>query len=323
LRVAKSGRTTGLTCGRITALDFDVSVDYYRDCAETKPYLTKQFTNQIAVSGDRFSDAGDSGALIVDTGNAEPVGLFFAGGIDVSGVSHGIASPAPEVLNELRNQTPGGNSYSFVGTADHEVSCLGYGDSTASAAQARNLSDSELARQQQALAAGHSLVNPSAGILGISPGKSSDEPGTAALIVYIDQNALPAVPALVDGVRTIVIPTTPRAVAFGSVASSPISAGTPPLPAAVVAQAIAVKRQIVHKWMQNPAFFGIGVGQSLDNPHEAALIVYVDRQHVPAQLSSTANGLRIRYVMMDRLHVTRSYAATFPAVHQCISHAAN
>ena len=25
----------------------DVSVDYYRDCAETKPYLTKVFANQL------------------------------------------------------------------------------------------------------------------------------------------------------------------------------------------------------------------------------------------------------------------------------------
>ena len=324
LRVVKSGRTTGLTCGKVTALDLDVSVDYYRDCAETKPYLTKQFTSQIAVSGDRFSDAGDSGALIVDAGDAEPVGLFFAGGIDVAGVSHGIASPAPEVLNELRSQTPGGNSYSFVGTADHEVSCLSYGDGTASAAQSRNLSESEFARQQQALAAGHALINPSGGIFGIAPGKSSDEPGSAALIVYVDQNTSPAVPAVVDGVRTIVVPTTSRAVVFGPAPSLPVSTGTPPLPAAVVAQAIAVKRQIAHKWMQNhPAFFGIGVGQSLDNPREAALIVYVDRQHVPAQLPSTVNGLRVRYVMMDRLHVTRSYAATFPAVHQCISRAAN
>ncbi len=105
MTVAKSGRTTGLTCGAVSAVDLDVSVDYYRDCAETKPYTTKVFTNQVAVSGDRFSDAGDSGALMVDTSNAEPVGLFFAGGTDASGVVHGIANPANEVLNELAAQT--------------------------------------------------------------------------------------------------------------------------------------------------------------------------------------------------------------------------
>src|ERR1019366_6226118 len=34
-QVAKSGRTTGLTCGGISAVDVDVMVDYFLDCAET------------------------------------------------------------------------------------------------------------------------------------------------------------------------------------------------------------------------------------------------------------------------------------------------
>ena len=95
MRVAKSGRTTGLTCGGVSAMGLDVSVDYYRDCAETRPYLTKIFTNQVAMSGDRFSDAGDSGALVVDANNAEPVGLFFAGGTDAAGVGHGRRQSRP------------------------------------------------------------------------------------------------------------------------------------------------------------------------------------------------------------------------------------
>jgi hypothetical protein len=318
LRIAKSGRTTGLTCGRVTALDLDVSVDYYHDCAETRPYLTKIFTNQLAVSGDRFSDAGDSGALIVDTANAEPIGLFFAGGIDASGVSHGIASPAPDVLHELAGQMTDGSDLSFVGTADHEVSCLNYGDSSTSAAQARQLSDAEISHQQQALAAGRALVNPSAGVLGIAPGKSSDQPGAAALIVYVDPNLAPAIPPIVDGLRTIVIPATPRSVALGSAPSTSIAAGMPALAAPAFAQALAVKRQIARKLMQqNPAFFAVGVGQSLDNPREAVLVIYVDRAHIPAPLPAVISGVRTRYIIMDRLHVTRSYAASFPAVHRC------
>jgi hypothetical protein len=321
LRVAKSGRTTGLTCGRVTALDLDVAVDYYRDCAETRPYLTKTFTNQIAVSGDRFGDAGDSGALLVDTANAEPVGLFFAGGIDASGVSHGIANPAPDVLNALNAQMPGDAGFSYVGAPDHEVSCLSYGDSTASAAQVRRLSEAESARQQATLSAGRALVNPSAGVLGIAPGKSSDEPGTAALIVYVDENLAPVVPPAVEGVRTIVIPATARSVALGSAPSAVTAAGLAPLSALAIAPALAAKRQIAHKLMQqNSAFFAIGVGQSLDNPREASLVLYVDREHIPAQLPSTMNGIRTRYVFMDRLHVTRSYAASFPTPRHCMPH---
>ncbi len=322
LRVAKSGRTTGLTCGKVTALDLDVSVDYYRDCAETKPYITKTFTNQIAVSGDRFSDAGDSGAVLVDSYNAEPIGLFFAGGIDAAGVSHGIANPASDVLNAFSSQLTGDRGVSFVGTADHEVSCLSYGDNTTSSAQTRILPDAEIARQQTAVNAGRSLVSPSAGIFGIAAGKSADEPGRAALIVYIDENSLPVVPATVAGVRTIVLAATARSVALGSAPSAATDAGMPPLAGSAIMQALATKQQIAHKLMQqNPAFFAVGVGQSLDNPRDPALIIYVDRTRVPTQLPSTINGVRTRYVFMDRLHVTRSYAASFPATHRCMPHA--
>jgi hypothetical protein len=324
LRVAKSGRTTGLTCGRVSAIDLDVAVDYYRDCAETKPYLTKTFTSQIAVSGDRFGDAGDSGSLIVDTADAEPIGLFFAGGIDASGVSHGVASPAPDVLNALGTQMTGDTSFSFVGTADHAVSCLSYGDSTIASAQGRMLTDAESSRQQVALAAGRALINPSAGILGIAPGKSNDEPGSASLIVYVDENLAPVVPIVVEGVRTIVIPATARAVALGSAPLTVTAASMPPLPASAMSSALAAKRQIAHKLLlQNPAFFAIGVGQSFDNPREAALVIYVDRRHIPAQLPSAMNGVRTRYVFMDRLHVTRSYAAGFPTPHHCVPHSAS
>ena len=322
MRIAKSGRTTGLTCGHVTALDLDVSVDYYRDCAETRPYLTKTFRNQIAVSGDRFSDAGDSGSLLVDTSNAEPVGLFFAGGVDAAGVSHAIANPAPEVLNALNAQIPGDSGFSFVGAGDHEVSCLSYGDNANSSAQTRTLSDSELSRQQAAVNAGRSLVNPSAGILGIAPGKSSDQPGTAALLVYVDENQAPAVPRTIAGVRTIVIPSNARSVAMGSAPSSPV--GAPSLSAPALAAAVAAKQQLARKLMlQNPAFFAVGVGQSLDNPREAALVIYVDRARIPAQLPLTMNGVRTRYIFMDRLHVTRSYAASFPAAHRCAPPAAD
>ncbi len=160
MKVAKSGRTTGLTCASVSALSLDVSVDYYRDCAETRPYTTKLFANQIAVSGDRLSDAGDSGALLVN---------------------------ATDVLNELGSLAGSGTNYTFVGGADHAVSCLSYGDSTVGAAQAVSLSDEEIARAQRALYAARLLVNPTVGILGVSMGKSSDHPGEAAVIVYVDE----------------------------------------------------------------------------------------------------------------------------------------
>jgi hypothetical protein len=121
-------------------------------------------------------------------------------------------------------------------------------------------------------------------------------------------------------VRTLVIPTTALAVAFGSAPQAPAQAGygAPALPAAVLNSAIAVKQQVAQSMMRgNPSFFGVGVGQSLDNPREAALVVYVDRRQVPAQLPAIVDGLRIRYIVMDRLHVTRSYAAPIQPKHSC------
>jgi hypothetical protein len=318
-QVAKSGRTTGLTCGGVSAIDLDVMVDYFLDCAETRSYLTKTFTHQLGLSGNQFSDAGDSGALVVDAANAEPVGLYFAGGTDSSGVSQGVANPATDVLNELGAQL--GGSYTFVGAADHAVSCLSYGDSTISQAQVRVLSDVETARAQQALAQARMMVSSSAGILGVAAGKSSDHPGEAAVILYTDESRTVSVPPTVNGVRTVAIPITARAMTYGSAPQSPFEASLPSLTTSALAQAATVKNQAAANLMRkNPAFFGVGVGQSLDNPREAALVIYVDRNRLPAQLAPTVDGLRTRYVVMDRLHVTRSYAAPAQSRLHCMAH---
>ena len=323
LKVAKSGRTTGLTCASVSALDLDITVDYFLDCAETKPYLTKTFTRQLAISGNAFSDAGDSGALVVDAANAEPVGLYFAGGTDSSGVSQAVANPASDVLSELGAQRGNGIGYSFVGAADHAVSCLNYGDNTIPAAESRTLADAEIARGQQALGQARMLVYPSGGILGVATGKSLDRPGEAAILIYTDENMAPSVPATVAGVRTLVIPTTARAVALGAAPQNAFESprGVPSLSASALNAAVALKQRLAALVMkQNPAFFGVGVGQSLDNPRDAALVIYVDRKILPAQLPPTMDGLRTRYIVMDRLHVTRSYAAPFKPARHCTPH---
>ena len=322
MRVAKSGRTTGLTCGGISAVDLDVAVDYFSDCAETRPYLTKVFTNQVGISGDRFSDSGDSGALVVDASNAEPVGLFFAGGTDASGGGQGVANPATEVLNELGAAAENGTSFTFVGAADHTVSCLNYGDSTIRSAQERSLSDAEISRGEQALFAARNLVSPARGILGVSMGKSSDRAGEAAVLVYVNANPAETVPATIEGVRTAVVPATADEVALGT-APLENAPGAIALPGAALSRAVRVKQQVARGLMRrNSAFFGVGVGQSLDNPREAALVIYVDRNRMPVSLPQAIDGVRVRYVVMDRLHVTRSYAAGVRSAQHCLPSAA-
>jgi hypothetical protein len=249
------------------------------------------------------------------------VGLYFAGGTDTSGVSQGVANPAYDVLNELSAQVGGGTSYTFVGTADHAVSCLSYGNNTIASAQGRTLSYAETARAQQALAQARMLVSSSAGILGVAAGKSSDHPGEAAVILYTDENRTVNIPATVDGVRTLAVPTTARSVAWGSAPQVPLETGAVSLSSSALAQAVAVKNQVAASLMRkNPAFFGVGVGQSLDNPKEAVLVIYVNRNRLPAQLPATVDGVRTRYVVMDRLHVTRSYATPAKPRLHCMPH---
>lgn len=327
LTVAKSGRTTGLTCASISALSLDVEVDYFRNCAETVPYLTKTFTNQIGIEGNQFSDAGDSGSLVVDTGNAEPVGLFFAGGVTSTGISEAVATPASSVLAELGQQE--GTNYSFVGTTDHPVSCLNYGaaqiPAAASSAQAGTLRSDQTEHAQQAAVQARLMINPALGILGVSIGKSNDRAGEATVIFYVDPGMNVTVPQTVDGVRTEVIPATAQAVDSGSAPVSATSSGIPaPLPSAVLKAAVTAKNQIAESlFQQNPEFFGVGVGQSFDNPREAALVIYVDRNRIPATLPPVIDGLRTRYVVMNRLHVTRAYLeGPIHSMSHCMAHPA-
>jgi hypothetical protein len=123
-------------------------------------------------------------------------------------------------------------------------------------------------------------------------------------------------------VRTLVIPASAEAVSFGTAPLANSVAGAPPLTAAALNQALAVKRQVARSLMaQNPAFFGVGVGQSLDDPREPALVIYVDRTRIPSRLPQSIRGLRTRYVVMDRLHVTRSYATSVQSTRHCLPQA--
>jgi hypothetical protein len=98
-RVAKLGRTTGLTRGRVTAFELDNVIVGY-DLGNLR------FDNQIEIEGaaaDPFSDGGDSGSLIVDD-ELRGVALLFAGGDQGGTNGRGLtyANPLAEVLARLR-----------------------------------------------------------------------------------------------------------------------------------------------------------------------------------------------------------------------------
>jgi hypothetical protein len=73
-QVAKTGRTTGTTRAKVTAVELDSVVVNY-------DIGTIQFDGQIEVDGmdaTGFSQGGDSGSLVVNS-NGEAIGLLFAG----------------------------------------------------------------------------------------------------------------------------------------------------------------------------------------------------------------------------------------------------
>ena len=90
LNVKKYGRTTRETHGTVYMLNWRGRINYGLGGIA-------YFTGQIYITGEGFSDGGDSGSLIVtDDGNNDPVALLFAG--NSSGT---IACPIDDVLTQL------------------------------------------------------------------------------------------------------------------------------------------------------------------------------------------------------------------------------
>lgn len=94
--VKKSGRTSGLTTGKVAGLDATVTVQYEDECGGN-PFVTT-FEGQILVTPGKFLKAGDSGSLLVENKatNPRPVGLLYAGSSRVA-----IANPIQDDLDAL------------------------------------------------------------------------------------------------------------------------------------------------------------------------------------------------------------------------------
>ncbi|MCP4662159.1 MAG: CSLREA domain-containing protein, partial [bacterium] len=99
--VAKSGRTTGLTYGRINGIHVTNVVNYgcgsanFIDTVRIEPDDTcGQCENPPC---DSFGMPGDSGSAVVDISNHRLVGVLFSG----PGTGAGYANTAPDVLNAL------------------------------------------------------------------------------------------------------------------------------------------------------------------------------------------------------------------------------
>jgi hypothetical protein len=198
MQVMKSGRTTGITTGRITSLNTSVSVQYQRGCNQGQRF-TVSYSNQVVTTN--MSSGGDSGSLLLSNdGTPNPVGLLYAGSSSAT-----IYNPIQDVVNAY---TSGGHSFSFVGNT-----CGGFVQDPVEPAPPE-------ADFQKALDVKveheHDLMK-TPGIWGVGVGFSETDVTQAVIVVYVEkpdptapgQQQRPNLPKDYDGVKVRVIETDP------------------------------------------------------------------------------------------------------------------
>ena len=295
--VAKSGRSTGLTCDAITGIDTTIQVEYSSGCSPTT--FTETYHDEVMVDSADFSAEGDSGSLIVDSGTAEPVALLFAGDA-VSTVANPISDDLAALVDS-NNVQP-----TFVGGAEHAVAACSLSPASATnktqepavAAEAIDTATAVRNRHAGALLA-------TAGVAAVGVAASLDAPGNATVVVFVRKGiSHDSIPAELDGVRTRIVefgegesaapgglfdPGPSAQLISRAARAVPVS-----LPASTVQAAIAIKENRAPALMADPAIRAVGVGVSADDPDQAALVIYYlqGKSHRPTP--NTIDGLRTR-----------------------------
>ncbi len=295
--VAKSGRSTGVTCGVVEAVNTSVTVDYMSGCSSAT--FARTYGDAVMISGTGFSAEGDSGSLVVDGNSATPVALLFAG--DGSST---VTNPVPDVLQALADSN--GNRPTFVGGGPHPVAACNLPPPTSQgAASTTSVAVSNDAYRVAARArdkhAPELLSNPAVKAIGVGP--SLDAPGEAAVVLFVRKGTLPeALPASIEGVRGRIVeaPDDNNDVGIlGPDATIKRLDSDGHRPAAMpttlaIERAMRVKDQSATQLMQDLAVKGVGVGTSLDAPGEPALILYVLKGKPQSTIEPTMGGVRIR-----------------------------
>jgi hypothetical protein len=306
--VAKSGRTSGLTCSTVDAIEVKTSVSYQTGCSNGTTFNVT-FTGQISVAGGNFSIQGDSGSLIVDQNTADPVGLLY-GGSDTDTV----ANPVSDVLSALADSQ--GNRPTFVGSAaTHNVIGCSLAANAAKTTQeqppaAISAEQTALAQRARDIHAPELLANPYIQAIGV--GASIDHPGSAAVIIVVDPNQIPTtVPDELESVPTRIVQNKagagmgPHGIFDANLAAriAPVvdTFAVSTLSKAELARARAVNAAHANTLMKQPGVQGVGITSSADAPGEAALMIFVIRGVPRNPLPTMIDGLRTRIRESSRL----------------------
>jgi hypothetical protein len=298
MAVAKSGRSTGLTCSTVLSVATNTSVEYNTKCDGTGKTFTVDYDNQVDVDGGSFSAEGDSGSLVVSQSTTDPVGLLY-GGSDTDTV----ANPVSAVLNAFAS---GGNSVSFVGGTSHSViGCsLPTASQSASKVVAQATMSGEVMQKPQATLTAQApalLSHPEVQAVGV--GSSYDNPTDPAIVFFVTAGQSHAdIPAEVDGVRTRIVEAGlfPRrgAISPADALLNERSVAAPQV-AYAVSDAEMNRAKTVHanhakELMKEPGVQGVGITSSIDAPGEAALMIFLIRGVEHNAIPVVIDGLRTR-----------------------------
>jgi hypothetical protein len=293
--VAKSGRSTGLTCSTIESINQTDLVQYQKGYGATATSFTVPYTDLVHIATDgTFSAAGDSGSLIVTQANADPVALLIASFDTVT-----LANPISDVLAAMGNPV-------FVGSpATHTVAGC-----TLPAPQAGAISSPAVTISPEALLQATAVRNihatellSTAGVQAVGVNSSSDDPSAVAIELFVTKDAAPgSFPAQIDGFRTKIFkvgPNTSRGVLSLAESSTLESNALAPSAATTLSDAEVLRARAVHsahvdELMKLAGVQGVGISSSTDNPGEAALMIYLIRGVAHAEIPAVIDGVRTR-----------------------------
>lgn len=316
--VAKSGRSTGLTCSTIISTSVAASVQYQKGCG-TGTMFSETFTNQVQVAGGSFSAPGDSGSLIVTQSTADPVALLFAGSDTDS-----VGNPVSDVLAFFQS---GGNAVTFVGGAAHQVIGCTLPVKPASATLTVPTSTASAEGLQKAIAArdAHApelLAYP--GVQAVGVGTSYDNPAETAILLFVSKGQpRRSLPAAVDGIRTRIVEGeffSERGVVSPEESATLEQSAAPPqlvysISDAEVARAKIVEEAHVDELMNMAGVQGVGITSSVDSPGEAALMIFLIRGVAHPAIPPVIDGLRTRIRESTRF---RAGLVGHPAQQACV-----
>lgn len=301
LKVAKSGRATGLTCSSISAINVTASVTFQKGCGSGTQFQ-QTYTDLVLVEGGDFSAQGDSGALIVTQDAADPLALLFASSDTAS-----LGSPVSDVLAALADPSTSEKPV-FVGSAStHTVAACslpGAQSSTSSALHtavaSASSTDLELATRTRDPHAYSLLTRPE--VLAVGVGSSLDSPGESAILVFVKNGAgTDALPQQISGVRTRFVEISESLSSRGLLSARDsqalIDEGTVgqtahALRAQDIAHARLVHQKAVDDLMHVSGVHAVGITASADAPGEAALAVYVVRGKARDTVPQLIDGVR-------------------------------